>query len=173
MITDKIKLGIVISLLVLLVIGCPSSDSYIFEVHFANDYTVDGDNLPLTGLFLKERDGSWTNSLIPTGETLDPGEYLVFAVDITKGDYLGIKVTVEHNSTIYELTESAGADLSISSSPVSTRAYSIVVTVVSDEPVISSEGGFASDPLWGDTEWESPSDETDIRQYSKVSWSPI
>ena len=168
----KIVFGLVVLLSVLLSSGCPGSDSYIFEVHFANDYTVDGDNLPLTGLYLKEQDGSWTESLIPTGETLEPGEYLVFSVAIAKGDYLGIKVAVEHSGETYVLTQSAGADLSISSSPVSTRAYAIVVTVVSDEPVVSSEGGFASDPLWANTEWVSPTDDEDVRQYTKVSWSP-
>ena len=168
------NLVIVISLcaMLLLFTSCQNEIPYIFEVYFANDYTEADDNLDISGLYLKEQDGSWTESLIPSGEYLEPGEFLVFTVNIPKGDYLEFKISVEHDSTTYELTESVGAQLSISSSPLSPRAYSIVVSLVSNEPIVTYEGGFASDPLWDDTQWTNPNDESDIRNYTKVSWSP-
>ena len=57
--------------------ACDLTTPYVFEVHFANDWTTDYSNLPLTGLYVRNQDGSWSESLIPATETLDPGEYLV------------------------------------------------------------------------------------------------
>ena len=168
----SLVIGMVLCTMLFLFISCQNEIPYSFEVYFANDYTAANDNLAITGLFLKEQNGSWTESLIPSEQTLEPGKFLVFVVNITKGDYLEFKISVEHDSTTYELTECAGAQLSISSSPVSPRAYSIVVSLVSNEPIVTYEGGFASDPLWDDTQWENIDDVNDVRFYSKVPWSP-
>lgn len=156
--------------------ACDLTTPYVFEVHFANAHPTENGHLPIAGLYLKNQDGSWTDSLIPDDQTLLPGQYLVFALEIPKGAYLQYKIKIEHgpDPTITYLDKDSGEiDLQVSSSPVSVRAISIIVQDSGSGPEVTAQGGFAGDPLWEEATWTNPDDEDDIRNYVKVSWSPL
>jgi hypothetical protein len=152
------KLSLVSSILVLILItgisSCFLFDKEGVEFWFAN---MTSSEYALTSFQIQDSSGFWNDSLIPTGEAVNPGEYFVFPTDLQSGDEANYRVGVTYNSATVYLDTWNDEPIVIFPWSHDPRYAEVCVLTDADGPYVSGYGNY-------DYSWD------DSGSYTQVGW---